>query len=265
MTKRLALAFFTAGIIGAATTQAATVDIRTLNQIGPNVLDDADSVSSSIPSGTISNILVAEDTGDTSAAVAGFDSNGKRLSAEASLFRPSSSEFVNYRSAGFAKTTEQITVANGGTLVVALNFTGSFSSLTDLPETDGFASVSAYLDITGLGLPIERSFRRASSNDQKSATFTDRIFAEFAVDAGDVFDVTAQVLAVNGSTGDITAFIETSSSILGTWSIMGRDGAVIVEEPTDMTPVPLPASLPLLFGGVLGMGLLRRRAKQRVV
>jgi len=263
MINRLACALFVASMIGATSAQAATVDLRTFNRIGPDILQDTGSYPFTIPSSTLSSNLVANDTGDTSNANSGFDNNGKRLSAGASLFRPTQSEFVNYRAAGFATAKEQITVLSGGTLFVTLNFTGSFSSLTDLPETDGFASVSANLDITGLGLPIEREFRRASSDIKKSDMFTDRIFAEFAVEAGDVFDVTAQLIAVNGSTGDITAFIETSSSILGAWSILGRDGAVIEKDPIDVTPVPLPASLPLLFGGVLGMCLLHRGAQKQ--
>jgi hypothetical protein len=68
------------------------------------------------------------------------------------------------------------------------------------------------------------------------------------------FDVTV------ANAGDFTGYIpDLKIEWLGTKSTGNSNGYNLVSAPLTPTPVPLPAALPLLLGGIAGLGFMRRR------
>ncbi len=264
MKNQTALACLIACLIEPLAAQAATIELRTFNALGPAINPiQSEIFQSDETQESVSTSVTVDPNGESVKATAGFAEEGRRLSADSSLFRPAQSNFVNFRAASFATYTDTLSVQSSGTVIVALDYTGAFSVKTDLIDNDTFAFLSASLEIEGLGLPIRQQAFQFSNPETQESSFSDRILATFDVESGDVFELTALVSATNGSTDDIPAFIEARSSIEGLFSITTRDGASFYD-PDDVAPVPLPASLPLLFGGLLGLRLLQRRRSKCV-
>ena len=253
MKKQTLFACVLASLIGPVAAQAATIELRTFNALGPDITSDLTEVFQSDETETSVTTSAANGPdGENVKATAGFAEGGLRLSANSSLLRPAQSDFVNFRAAGFATYTDRLQVRSSGRIEVLLLYAGVFSVTTDLVHNDPFAFLSASFEIAGLQSPIRQYAFQSSDQTRTEDSFLARLLATVDVEEGDVFDITAQLSATNGSTDDITAFIEASARIEGLLSFRALDGASF-EEDLDVALVPIPASLPLLLGGLLGL------------
>lgn len=264
MKKHVAVACLLAGLFGPLNAQAATIELRTVLGLGPDINSVViEEFQSDDTQGSFTTSGAPGPNDESVKATAGFAEGGHRLSASSSLLRPAQSDFVNFRAASFSTYTDRLQVRSSGRIEVSLLYSGAYSVTTDLADDDGFAFMAASFEIAGLQSPVGQQAFQVSDLTRNEDSFLARLLTTVEVEEGDILDITAQVSATNGSTDDITAFIEASARIEGVFSITALDGASF-DEDLGIAPVPLPASLPLLIGALLGLhGLQRHRSRRR--
>lgn len=167
------------------------------------------------------------------------------------------------------EATSQYGVSGDGTLRLDLGVTGLFGGLTDRNDGRALSHILA-------GFSVELSdgtiYRRLSSfdplNDLSNAmgiSIFEELTETIALKDGDTFSLSMFALADAGDfpnntiprdyeTSFFAAHSEISGGLMLTTEGIGLD---------EISPVPLPAGLPLLLGGLGGLALLRRKGQQR--
>jgi hypothetical protein len=159
---------------------------------------------------------------------------------------------------------------NDGLDTFTLSVTGSdadyaneYARLWPAPTEGGASSISrgTFLEYS---LDLEASFGVAASSDGTDATATQRpanltgqfsgLFQNTGTSAGDNGFYTFSLLLNGGSSAENGDWV-----YAGTPFSQGAESTFSAPVPSSPSAVPLPATLPLLAGGIAGIGLLRRR------
>ncbi|MEM0921535.1 MAG: VPLPA-CTERM sorting domain-containing protein [Pseudomonadota bacterium] len=169
--------------------------------------------------------------------------------------------------------TQSYEVVGTGKVVFEMDFSVGMTTLTDRNDGTNLSHVIAGFEAETLS---EEVYMRVSNRDpdsflfdQGNAALAGTLMGEIAVIDGEMLTISAFGLADAGEfpLDEVTrfpqsAFFDVSAISNATLSFMG-EGVRLIPVEMDVAPVPLPASLPLLIGGLGALAAYRRRRAPR--
>ena len=172
---------------------------------------------------------------------------------------------------GIVDAQARYTAVGDMRVTVSLDLVGEFAALTDRPLADRLVGVGGSLSIFSPGL----SFLEARGTDLTgdplnglaSGSFTDQIAATFDLADGEAFDLQVRLRSVAGDVVSplapavlLQSFYDARSTMSAFLSIE-TDGGSLISGDSTISPVPLPAGLPMLVAALGGLGYLSRKRK----
>ncbi|MGZ2259090.1 VPLPA-CTERM sorting domain-containing protein [Roseobacter sp. A03A-229] len=139
---------------------------------------------------------------------------------------------------------------------------------SDLAPLRNYYGYGLSLQLGGVGGPSTTRYDTLFDTDPQLDTpsLTRSLLFELTheVGAGEEFFASMRLNGVLGNEAPLGAFFEGMLVVDGSWSVRSTGRFTPVTGETEMpAPVPLPASLPLLLAGALGLGVLGRRRTAR--
>ena len=163
--------------------------------------------------------------------------------------------------------------ASAGTVQVTIDF-GTVATGTGSPYVeDGFAIAGSFLELTGIGNPPASIFL-----DQFTASLTltrvgggafSLLSFQYACAGVCDFSVGGTAVTSGSSSGDVFAtftpvsgFTDLTSLVFTRNDSFHRIDNIVLSYDDAPAVIPLPAGLPLLAGGLAGLGLMARRRRK---
>ncbi|WP_424973041.1 VPLPA-CTERM sorting domain-containing protein [Dinoroseobacter sp. S76] len=179
---------------------------------------------------------------------------------------PASEEFARAR----ADITQTFEVVGTGTVFFEMQIGAGLSILSDRGDATDLAHVIAGFEASTATSEI---YERVSNRDPDDFLFEELDAAIGGTLTGEIDVTDGQMLTISAfglaDAGDFpldeltrlpqSAFFDVTAISNGTLSFVGK-GVELLPTDLDVAPVPLPASLPLLLGGLGAMVAYRRRA-----
>ncbi|WP_375230234.1 hypothetical protein [Roseobacter sp. S98] len=252
-----------AGTVNAWATAAHTVDGVFEGERNQTSFDSSEATAANVDAQFASAFGLTSANTRVDYAEQSFD-----LFAQASNFGNGKKEA--YWSRSYFSMYREFTVQGDGILQVALDLTGIFGALTDRDDNLSLAGVHTAFTVILPDTVITEAISNLGPGSQlfgaDGVTFSESVERSFDVRDGDLIRLQFSGTASAGDFPGFTiprepqqSFFAAEAELAGQLTIAG-EGISLIDETTDISPVPLPAGMVPLSTAIGLMAGIRRRA-----